>query len=75
MKTIYISKQTGEKMSYSKLYDETMNNFETYNDWNNWVKENFEEREIFVESPYERTRRAVYSTGNKWAIENFNATH
>lgn len=26
-------------------------------------------------SPYERTRDAVYATGNKWAIENFNATH
>ena len=26
-------------------------------------------------SPYERTRALVYSTGNKWAIENFNATH
>ena len=26
-------------------------------------------------SPYERTRRAVYATGNRWAIENFNATH
>jgi hypothetical protein len=26
-------------------------------------------------SPYERTRNAVYATGNKWAIENFNATH
>jgi hypothetical protein len=26
-------------------------------------------------SPYERTRAAVYSTGNKWAIENFHATH
>ena len=26
-------------------------------------------------SPYERTRRAVYATGNKWAIENFHATH
>ena len=29
----------------------------------------------FVASPYERTRNAVYATGNKWAIENFNATH
>lgn len=28
-----------------------------------------------VESPQERTRRAVYATGNRWAIENFNATH
>ena len=25
--------------------------------------------------PYERTRNAVYATGNRWAIENFNATH
>jgi len=26
-------------------------------------------------TPFERTRNAVYATGNKWAIENFNATH
>lgn len=26
-------------------------------------------------SPYERTRSQVYATGNKWAIDNFNATH
>lgn len=26
-------------------------------------------------SPYERCRNAVYATGNKWAIENWNATH
>lgn len=26
-------------------------------------------------SPYERTRASVYATGNKWAIENFEATH
>lgn len=32
-------------------------------------------RDKCIESPYERTRRAVYATGNKWAIENFNATH
>ena len=25
--------------------------------------------------PYERTRAAVYAAGNRWAIENFNATH
>lgn len=28
-----------------------------------------------ISSPQERTRAAVYATGNKWAIENFNATH
>lgn len=27
------------------------------------------------ESPAERTRRAVYATGNRWARENFDATH
>ena len=26
-------------------------------------------------SAYERTRAQVYATGNKWAIENFHATH
>ena len=26
-------------------------------------------------SPQERTRAAVYATGNKWARENFDATH
>lgn len=26
-------------------------------------------------STYERTRAMVYATGNKWAIENFEATH
>ena len=24
---------------------------------------------------FDRTRSKVYSTGNKWVIENFNATH
>ena len=26
-------------------------------------------------TPYERTKAAVYASGNKWAIENFEATH
>lgn len=26
-------------------------------------------------TPQERQRAAVYATGNRWAIENFNATH
>lgn len=32
-------------------------------------------RENRAASPYERTRARVYATGNRWAIENFNATH
>ena len=27
------------------------------------------------QTSYERTRAAVYATGNRWAIENFHATH
>jgi hypothetical protein len=32
-------------------------------------------KHIVRSTPYERTRATVYATGNKWAIENFNATH
>lgn len=41
-----------------------------------------EEEEVVVEkkhvrplTPHERCRNAVYATSNRWAIENFNATH
>ena len=30
---------------------------------------------IYIQPLYERRRAAVYATGNKWAIENWNATH
>ena len=33
------------------------------------------DRDYYRESAYERTKREVYATGNKWAIENFHATH
>ena len=29
----------------------------------------------YRESPFERNERRVYATGNKWAIENWKATH
>lgn len=32
-------------------------------------------KDKIVQSPYERTKSKVYATGNRWAIENFNATH
>lgn len=32
-------------------------------------------REEFVMHPYEARRAAVYATGNRWAIENWEATH
>lgn len=55
-----------------------------YYDYHCMVKEKCEDYccEDYIQSletkrltPYERTRNAVYATGNKWAIENFNATH
>ena len=39
--------------------------------FNYWEEEEVVDRR----TPYERTRDYVYSTGNVWAIENFNATH
>lgn len=42
----------------------------------NFKDENMEkDLERTRRTPYERTRAAVYATGNRWAIENFNATH
>lgn len=41
----------------------------------NQCQKECDSRDKYVETPYERTRRQVYATGNKWAIENFNATH
>lgn len=32
-------------------------------------------KERDTRSLYERTKAQVYATGNKWAIENFHATH
>ena len=28
-----------------------------------------------IETPFERNERRVYATGNRWAIENWKATH
>lgn len=46
------------------------------------ARTNEEEPEVEVEkshtrpmTPYEHCRNAVYATGNRWAIENFHATH
>ena len=41
----------------------------------NNCKKQVEIKTRYIQSPYERTRAAVYATGNRWAIENFNATH
>ncbi len=32
-------------------------------------------RDKYIESPFERNERRVYATGNRWAIENWRATH
>ena len=32
-------------------------------------------KDIFIDTHYEQRRNAAYATGNRWAIENWNATH
>lgn len=39
------------------------------------ICEAFTKRDKRPLSPYERTKAAVYATGNSWMIENFHATH
>ena len=41
----------------------------------NECKSEQDSKDIYISSPYEKTRASVYATGNRWAIENFNATH
>lgn len=38
-------------------------------------QEEMEAESAYKPSPYERAKARVYATGNKWAIENWNATH
>lgn len=76
LKYIYIDKKDKtKKYNFKQLTDLFRSNFETYRQFSEWVDENFEEQSYYTQSPQERTRNYVYATGNKWAIENFNATH
>ena len=46
------------------------------NEKNNEENINYEPKRYYRRpTHYERTRAQVYATGNKWAIENFEATH
>ena len=59
--TYWINKETGEKITDVDLVLKNENNYI--------------EKTEYVMSPFERQEAAVYATGNKWAIENWNATH
>ncbi len=59
--TYWINKETGEKTTDVDL---VLKN-----------EDNYIEKTKYVMSPFERQEAAVYATGNKWAIENWNATH
>ncbi len=41
----------------------------------NWCQAEQGTKDVYIQSPQERQRAAVYATGNRWAIENWNATH
>ena len=53
--------------------DEAMERMESANEKMDSLRNDY--RITRTNNPYTRTRNAVYATGNKWAIENFNATH
>lgn len=57
----WINKETGEKTTDVDL---VLKN-----------EDNYIEKTEYIMSPFERQEAAVYATGNKWAIENWNATH
>ncbi len=59
--TYWINKETGEKTTDVDL---VLKN-----------EDNYIEKTEYIMSPFERQEAAVYATGNKWAIENWNATH
>lgn len=78
MKTIYLYIDKSNRTNVYKLKEleeKYLKDFANYSEFSNWVDQNFEEQQKLVQTPYERTRASVYATGNKWAIENFNATH
>jgi hypothetical protein len=76
MRYIYIDKKNRTNVyKFRELEEKFRQDFNTYEEFSNWVEDNFEMKESYYQSPYERTRAKVYATGNKWAIENFNATH
>lgn len=76
MRYIYIDKKNRTNVyKFRELEEKFRGDFNTYEEFSNWVEENFEMKEVYYQSPQERLRARVYATGNKWAIENYNATH
>jgi hypothetical protein len=80
----YYTNKTGERFCIFELeeiyfgadkYGNIHYTFKQYEVFEQWLKENFEELTRYVEDPRERARNSVYATGNRWAIENWNATH
>lgn len=75
VKYTYESREDGKRYTLEELEAKHEKSFETYSEFIAFVEREYIEHSETVLSPYERTRNAVYATGNRWAIENFNATH
>lgn len=71
----YIDKVSKERFTISQLEELYLKDFKDYSEFIKMVDDKYEEHFTAIETPYERTRRSVYASGNRWAIENFNATH
>lgn len=74
-KYTYKDKETGKEFSLSELEGKHLQDFDSYSAFSAFLDEHYEEKRETILTPYERARSAVYATGNRWAIENFNATH
>lgn len=74
-KTTYRHKKTGASYTFDELGAIFAVECKDGRTFDKFIDDEFNMICKPVQTPYERTRAAVYATGNKWAIENFNATH
>jgi len=71
----YYDNETGECYALYELEEKFRSQFQSYGEFSDYIDKRYEQKCRVIYSPYERCRAAVYATGNRWAIENFNATH
>ena len=71
----FIERKPGAPEAISPMFYETEDGSEQYLIHDVMIVERLADVRPPHPRPYERARDAVHATGNKWAIENFHATH
>ena len=64
-----------DAQKWDKLHEKLKQILDDFDEANFKEEEEKPSRKTRPLTPQERCRNAVYATGNRWAIENFNATH